>query len=72
MRENRGVEVPEENCFLGFDAYERLIDSGVDVGQASDLRARFREMGVEYVPMHTETPFDTALLAYLEKRSHLG
>jgi len=31
VRENRGVEVPEENCFLGFDAYERLIDSGVDV-----------------------------------------
>jgi len=31
-----------------------------------------REIGVDYVPMHTETPFDTALLAYLEKRSRLG
>ena len=31
-----------------------------------------REIGVDYVPMHTEMPFDTALLAYLDKRSRLG
>jgi uncharacterized protein (DUF58 family) len=31
-----------------------------------------REIGVDYVPMHTETPFDTALLAYLDKRRRLG
>ena len=31
-----------------------------------------REIGVDYVPMNTETPFDTALMAYLEKRSRLG
>ncbi|QGY43772.1 hypothetical protein GM418_08905 [Maribellus comscasis] len=23
--------VPEENCFIGFDAYEKVIDSGVDI-----------------------------------------
>jgi predicted dehydrogenase len=23
--------VPEENCFVGFDAYEKVIDSGVDI-----------------------------------------
>jgi len=28
-------------------------------------RRACREIGVDYVPMHTETPFDTALLAYL-------
>jgi uncharacterized protein (DUF58 family) len=31
-----------------------------------------REIGVDYVPMNTETPYDAALLAYLEKRSRLG
>jgi uncharacterized protein (DUF58 family) len=31
-----------------------------------------REIGVDYVPMHTETPFDTALMAFLEKRARLG
>jgi len=24
-------EVPEENCFVGFDAYQKVIDSGVDI-----------------------------------------
>jgi len=35
-------------------------------------RAACREIGVDYVPMHTETPFDTALLAYLDKRRRIG
>jgi len=26
----KGNEVPEQNCFVGFDAYKKLIDSGVD------------------------------------------
>ncbi len=26
-----GVEVPAENCFAGFDAYKKVIDSGVDM-----------------------------------------
>ncbi|HRW85414.1 MAG TPA: Gfo/Idh/MocA family oxidoreductase [Bacteroidales bacterium] len=26
-----GQEVPEENCFVGFDAYQKVIDSGVDI-----------------------------------------
>lgn len=25
------VEVPDENCFIGFDAYQKVIDSGVDL-----------------------------------------
>jgi len=45
------------------DAVSRWID---------DYRNRCREIGVDYVPMHTETPFDTALLAYLDKRRRLG
>ncbi|MDQ1332225.1 MAG: myo-inositol 2-dehydrogenase / D-chiro-inositol 1-dehydrogenase [Bacteroidota bacterium] len=27
----KGQEVPEEMCFVGFDAYQKVIDSGVDI-----------------------------------------
>jgi myo-inositol 2-dehydrogenase / D-chiro-inositol 1-dehydrogenase len=30
-RFNTGIEIPDENCFVGFDAYKRVIDSDVDV-----------------------------------------
>jgi uncharacterized protein (DUF58 family) len=36
------------------------------------LRDGCREAGVDYVPIDTSTPFDTALHAYLRKRSRLG
>ena len=29
--EERGQEVPEDSCFVGFDAYKKVIDSGVDM-----------------------------------------
>ncbi|MCK4466492.1 MAG: Gfo/Idh/MocA family oxidoreductase, partial [Bacteroidales bacterium] len=31
LKEQKNMEVPDENCFLGFDAFEKVIDSGVDV-----------------------------------------
>jgi len=31
LQEKRKQEIPDANCFLGFDAFERVIDSGVDV-----------------------------------------
>ena len=31
LKEKKGIEVAQENCFAGFDAYEKVIDSGVDV-----------------------------------------
>jgi myo-inositol 2-dehydrogenase / D-chiro-inositol 1-dehydrogenase len=31
LKEQRGIEVAEQNCFLGFDAYRKVIDSGVDL-----------------------------------------
>jgi uncharacterized protein (DUF58 family) len=37
-----------------------------------DLARRCREHFIDYVPMTTSTPFDRALLAYLNKRSLLG
>jgi len=31
LKTQKNVEIPDEKCFLGFDSYEKVIDSGVDV-----------------------------------------
>jgi myo-inositol 2-dehydrogenase / D-chiro-inositol 1-dehydrogenase len=31
LRKNHGAEVPEQNCFTGFDCYKKVIDSDIDV-----------------------------------------
>jgi len=31
LKEQKDVEVPDANCFLGFDAFQKLIDSNVDL-----------------------------------------
>ena len=31
LKEGHNVEVPDDNCFVGFDAYKRVIDSDVDI-----------------------------------------
>ncbi len=31
LKEKKNIEVSQENCFVGFDAFEKVIDSGVDV-----------------------------------------
>ncbi len=31
LKKEKGVEIADENCFLGFDSYQKVIDSGVDV-----------------------------------------
>ena len=31
LKNQKGVEVADENCFVGFDAYEKVIESGVDI-----------------------------------------
>ncbi len=31
LRQNMNVEVPDENCFVGFDAYRHVIDSDIDI-----------------------------------------
>jgi predicted dehydrogenase len=31
LKEQKGVEVPDEKCFVGFDAFEKVIDAGVDI-----------------------------------------
>jgi myo-inositol 2-dehydrogenase / D-chiro-inositol 1-dehydrogenase len=31
LLKDKGQEIADENCFVGFDAYQKVIDSGVDV-----------------------------------------
>ncbi|TVR72766.1 MAG: gfo/Idh/MocA family oxidoreductase [Marinilabiliales bacterium] len=31
IRDHHGAEIPDENCFSGFDCYKRVIDSDIDV-----------------------------------------
>ncbi len=31
LMDSHGIEIPDKNCFTGFDAYKRVIDSDVDV-----------------------------------------
>jgi predicted dehydrogenase len=31
IKKQRNVEIPDEKCFIGFDSYEKVIDSGVDI-----------------------------------------
>ncbi|MDD4227202.1 MAG: Gfo/Idh/MocA family oxidoreductase [Mariniphaga sp.] len=31
LQKEKGIEVPAEKCFVGFDAFEKVIDAGVDI-----------------------------------------
>ena len=31
LKKDKGMEVPKENCFIGFDAFKQVIDSDVDI-----------------------------------------
>jgi len=31
LKEKKNVDLPDDKCFLGFDSFEKVIDSGVDV-----------------------------------------
>lgn len=43
----RGMNVPDESCFIGFDAYKKVIDSGVDAVILTTPPA-FRPMQFQY------------------------
>jgi myo-inositol 2-dehydrogenase / D-chiro-inositol 1-dehydrogenase len=50
LKRRYDVEIPDQNCFVGFDAYQRVIDSGVDVvleAAASHFRPRHFEAAVQ-------------------------
>jgi myo-inositol 2-dehydrogenase / D-chiro-inositol 1-dehydrogenase len=31
LKTQRNIEIPDEKCFIGFDSYQKVIDSGVDI-----------------------------------------
>lgn len=31
LKKDKGVEIPDDKCFIGFDSYEKVLDSGIDV-----------------------------------------
>ncbi|UCE05624.1 MAG: Gfo/Idh/MocA family oxidoreductase, partial [bacterium] len=31
LKEEKGIDVPETNCFIGFDAFKKVVESGVDI-----------------------------------------
>ncbi|MDD2246771.1 MAG: Gfo/Idh/MocA family oxidoreductase [Proteiniphilum sp.] len=31
LKKKKNVEIPDENCFIGFDSYEKVIDAGIDI-----------------------------------------
>lgn len=61
-----GKEIRSQPWFVR-GAYQDRVDQWI-----SDLQRRCREHRIDYVPLTTSTPFDLALLSYLNKRSHLG
>ncbi|MFP4366819.1 MAG: Gfo/Idh/MocA family protein [Bacteroidales bacterium] len=47
LREKKDVEVPDENCFVGFDAYKNVIDSDIDIVILCEP-PHFRPISFEY------------------------
>ena len=77
----RSFDFPREALFRDLETQDEMLvrpwelrgEYRKAIGQWIErYRRGCREIGVDYVPMHTETPYDAALLAYLEKRSRLG
>ena len=59
LKEHRGIDIPDENCHLGFDAYKRVIDSDVDV---------ILETSLAYCrPAHFEAAIQARKHVFLEK-----
>ena len=50
IKKRHHVDIPDENCFVGFDAYKRVIESGVDViieASATHFRPRHFEAAIQ-------------------------
>lgn len=59
LKERRNVDIPDQNCFTGFDAYKRVIESDVDV---------ILEASLAYCrPAHFEAAVQARKHVFLEK-----
>lgn len=59
LKKARDIDVPEENCYVGFDNYQKVIDSGVDIVIFA-TPPHFR-------PMHVEAAIDAGKHVFQEK-----
>ncbi len=59
LKKERNVEVPDDKCFVGFDSYQKVIDSGVDLVLLC-TPPHFR-------PAHIEAAVDAGKHIFLEK-----
>lgn len=59
LNKARDVEIPEENCFVGFDNYQKVIDAGVDIVIFA-TPPHFR-------PMHVAAAIDAGKHVFQEK-----
>ena len=59
LKETRGQDIAESRCFTGFDAYQKLLDSGVDVVLHA-TPPHFR-------PMHMAAVIDARKHLFMEK-----
>jgi len=59
LKEQKGVEVADENCFVGFDSFEKVIDSGVDLVLLC-TPPHFR-------PVHVEAAINARKHVFMEK-----
>lgn len=59
LKEKFNQDIPDENCFTGFDSYEKVIASGVDIVLLATPPA-FR-------PLHFKAAVDAGKHAFLEK-----
>jgi myo-inositol 2-dehydrogenase / D-chiro-inositol 1-dehydrogenase len=82
LMKERGQDVPESKCFTGFDGYQKLLDSGVDVVLHA-TPPHFRPMHMAAVvearkhlfmekPVAVDVPGATAVMQTAEKASSLG
>lgn len=59
LKAARDIEIADENCFVGFDSYKRVIDSGVDIVMLA-TPPHFR-------PMHVKAAIDAGKHVFQEK-----
>ncbi len=59
IKDQRGIDIPDENCFVGFDAYQKVIDSDVDIILEASV-SKFR-------PKHFEAAVQARKHVFLEK-----
>jgi len=59
LREQRNVEIPDERCFVGFDAYQKLLETDIDL-IITATPPYFR-------PMHFEAAVNARKHVFMEK-----